>query len=117
MTGLILQIAVPFLMYIVPGIIAARYFKSIMRGVIVGVSAFITPVITALLAILLTTVFINTSGEAATGWGMVSILVGIVIGYPLGLILPVVIFIKKNIPNNRVELTEADAQGDVNAQV
>jgi len=97
-------------MYVLPGIIVARYFRSIKRGIIGGVSAFATPLTIAFLLGLFTALFVKPEAEALEGWAMASIVFGIIVGYPLGLIIPLLVFKKRTIkPNQRMDPTLTDA--------
>ncbi len=85
---------VSVVVFVIPGLIAGFYFKSVSRCKIVYAWTFACPVIATLIVGLVIYLFVGPFDEVETeGWAILSLDIGIPCGWVLGLMVPMVIYL------------------------
>jgi hypothetical protein len=80
--------------FVIPGLIAGFYFKSVSRCKIVYAWTFAGPVIATLISGLVIYLFVGPFDESETEWlAILSLDIGIPCGWVLGLMVPMVIYL------------------------
>lgn len=84
----------------VPGTISGLIYKSVAKGLAVGISLILTPVLIVMVLWEIGPVFGYSGGEASIVWGFGSVLYGLPIGYIIGIVGSILCLRLKRFNNN-----------------